>query len=64
MWYLALYHETIAERLRLATKAPKITLTFVGFATKYPHGVVNNLEVGVENCIVPIHFQILAMGSG
>ncbi|KAF3488256.1 hypothetical protein F2Q69_00052786 [Brassica cretica] len=45
------------RKLGLATEAAKITMTFASFSTKSPYGIVNNLEVGVENCIIHVYFQ-------
>lgn len=41
-----------------------VKLTFADLPTKSPFGVINNLEVKVGNCIVPINFHVLEMGSG
>ena len=61
---VSLMSEDIFERLGLATEAAKITMTFASFSTKSPYGIVNNLEVGVGNCIIHVYFQVLEMGSG
>lgn len=51
----------IADKLRFSKENPMFKLTCAKFTSKSLLGVVNNSNVKVENCIVPIDFHMLEM---
>lgn len=48
--------EDIFERLGFVIEVVKIIMIFVSFFIKFLYGIVNNLEVGVGNCIIYVYF--------
>ncbi|KAF8087500.1 hypothetical protein N665_0583s0009 [Sinapis alba] len=60
---VSIMSKDIANKLGLASEALKITLTFTNYSTNSPLGTINNMDVRLGNCIVPINFHMLEMGS-
>lgn len=51
----------ITEKLGLSTEVTKFKLKFANLSSKSLLGVVNNLEVKVGNCIVPINLHVFLL---
>ncbi|KAF2567390.1 hypothetical protein F2Q68_00026002 [Brassica cretica] len=49
----------ITEKLGLATKVSKTKLAFPDLSSRSSPGVVNNLDVKIENYIVSVDFHVL-----